>query len=129
MVTVNGRPCSKLSTSSLQNFQSTITSAVKTPLSRVILGCPLLSGRSKLPIRSTFSGFRVWLKSSSCTAGTRKLKFQLAGLLTVIFFIGQTGVSVWIASFFALLSINLNGFVFSSTVKQAVFRFSNINFR
>ena len=65
MVAVNGPPCSMLSTSSMQNFQSTIAFAMKTSLSDVTLGYAPFTGRRKLSNLSTFSGFLVWLKSTT----------------------------------------------------------------
>lgn len=82
MVTVNGPPCSMLSTSSLQNFQSTIVFAVKTSLSDVILGYALFTRRRKLSNFSTFSGFLVWLKSTSCHGVNKKVETLSCGTLT-----------------------------------------------
>ena len=100
--------------------------AVKTSLRDVTLGYALFTGRPKLSNFSIFSGFLVWLKSTSCTARTRKLKVRVAGPRC---FYNLDDISVWIASFFAFLCINLSAFVLSGTVIQAVFRFLNINFR
>lgn len=85
MVTVNGPPCSMLSTSSLQNFQSTIAFAVKTSLSDVTPGYALFTGRRKLSNFSTFSGFLVWLKSTSCHGENKKVETSSCGSLTEMF--------------------------------------------